>query len=148
MSTRCKIAKVNEDGTIVSVHCQVNGFVQDKNEFSVAFALFNSYNTEDSINTLFVNKDLHSLEPLEFYDRLEVNPVFENEHDWFDAVKREDNEYIYLFKNGKWYVNNIELTKEVLKKGSKIKSCSYLENDQRENENLFQWQKRLSKQKK
>ncbi|HZK93849.1 MAG TPA: hypothetical protein VFC67_06545 [Prolixibacteraceae bacterium] len=148
MSTRCKIAKVNEDGTVTSVHCQYNGWA-NMDEGCVGLTLFKYYTTEDTINTLFIDKDLHSLEPLEFHDNLDgsldVNPVFKTEQDWFNYAKWEDNQYIYLFKDGKWFANNLELTAKLLKKG--VKESSYLEDEQRGNENHFQWQSRLNKKK-
>ena len=145
MGCRSKIARVNEDGTITSVHCQYNSeCTTDKR--CVGFNLLKLYNTADSIDKLFVDKSMSYLEPLEFLDRLEVNPVFNTEKDWFDSIAW-DIEYMYLFKDGKWFANNVELTKEVLKKG--VKSCSWIDFSlfQREGENTVQWQRRLNRQK-
>jgi len=102
MSIKCLIAKLNDDSTVSNIICRQTGSVEE-----VSHMLLNYYNTEDKVN------ELHTLNYLELFLPLfviiDIHKSFFNEDDMLKSINK-DIEYIYLFKNGKWYLNNIELT--------------------------------------
>lgn len=103
MSKKCIVAKVNEDGTISSIYCQQDGSIE-----KLSNMLLKSYNTEDTVNLLICNNDMFLVAP-GFIIGSDTYKSFACEKDLLKSIDN-DIEYTYLFKNGIWYLNNIELT--------------------------------------
>ena len=133
MSTRCRIGIENKNGTITSIYCHHDGYLEGVGEI-----LVNHYKNEEKIRKLMELGDMSSLgtEPVENLRGWE-NPGL-GTTDWMKAYKElhpenqcviyktrgEDcpakthksieeyqkysrdcwGEYAYLFKNNKWFV--------------------------------------------
>lgn len=133
MSTRCRIGIENKNGTITSIYCHHDGYLEGVGEI-----LVNHYKAEEKIRQLMELGDMSSLgtEPVENLRGLE-NPGY-GTTDWVKAYKelRPENqciiyktrgeycpakihnsieeyqkysrdcwgEYAYLFKDGEWFV--------------------------------------------
>ena len=133
MSTRCRIGIENKDGTITSIYCHHDGYLEGVGEI-----LVNHYKAEEKIRKLMELGDMSSLgtEPVENLRGWE-NPGL-GTTDWMKAYKElhpenqcviyrtrgEDcqakthksieeyqkysrdcwGEYAYLFRDGEWFV--------------------------------------------
>lgn len=126
MSTRCVIGKLNTNGSVTSIYCHHDGYPS-----WVGKQLLDHYNTEETINPLLALGDTsgidESLDKCSPYarDRGEdlnqsySSPSFKD----FESVLHKhggDIEYVYLFKDGKWFYHAghrpadfIELTQEI-----------------------------------
>jgi hypothetical protein len=123
MATRSRIGIVNLDGTIDSVYCHFDGYLD-----GVGDTLLTFYNNETSIHELLSYGDMSGLhdtiEATVFYglDRSEtgVDMKTSKNMDDFSAICEE---YNYLFVMGKWTVfgndgENWEKLDETLQKNS------------------------------
>ena len=124
MSTRSEIGILNKDGTVTSIYCHWDGYPEYN-----GVILSEYYTKEEIVKELIKNGDLsslhesispdkgmeHSLEnPQEdvcvYYHRdigeewEQVMPkTYSNIKSWVKEVQQGWQEYMYLFKNGKWY---------------------------------------------
>ena len=112
MSTRSLIGIKNEDGSITDVYCHFDGYLD-----GVGITLVNHYDTEEKIREIFEHGDMSSLgddiKSCDFYkdrgeDGVDAGTIpadipedvedayyVGGQHCWAD--------YVYLFKDGKWY---------------------------------------------
>ena len=102
MGTQASISCVNPDGTITSIFCYNDGYVN-----GVGKTLVNYYKEYDKINELMKLGDIESLgdevsecEVDEYY--VEPATVFDDVTDWKDGL--EFQRYDYVFKDGKWHL--------------------------------------------
>jgi hypothetical protein len=104
MATRSRIGIVNLDGTIDSVYCHFDGYLE-----GVGDTLLASYNNENSIRELLSHGDMSCLydtiKDTEFYnrDRGETGVSMQTSKD-MDDFSTLCEEYNYLFVMGKWTV--------------------------------------------
>lgn len=125
MATRSTINIRNNDGSISSIYCHWDGYVEGVGEI-----LVEHYNTEQKVRELLELGDLSSLgkeigkphdfnNPTEHFcvsysrDRGETNCEAVTYSDWGMLSKQS---YNYLYENGEWYVedfNGSRLTKVV-----------------------------------
>lgn len=124
MSTRSEIGILNKDGTVTSIYCHWDGYPKYN-----GVILSEYYTKEEIVRKLIRNGDLSSLgesispdkgtkhnfdNPQEdvciYYHRdrgeewEQVKPrTYSNIKRWVKEVQRGCQEYIYLFKNDKWY---------------------------------------------
>jgi hypothetical protein len=122
MATRSRIAIENQDGTVQSIYCHFDGYID-----GVGTTLFNHYDRE-KLEKLIELGDISSLdestEDTVAYARdrdEDLNfTLFPNVPDLFDYGFESGVEYIYcLAKNGIWLVNklgsnNVAILKEEL----------------------------------
>ena len=122
MSTRSRIAIKNNDGTIKSIYCHFDGYLS-----GVGLMLLENYNDENRIKELIALGDISSLseninppegithtfnDPCDggviayhrdrgenFHDRTCVD-----ENDLMNYFNDSDEKFLYLFKDGKWFV--------------------------------------------
>ena len=130
MSTNSTISVVQTDGKVKSIYCHWDGYPSHNGKM-----LLEHYNSVDKANEVValgslsaLNKNLipskdskHSFETPEedvviAYHRDRGEDFQQNEFkDLADFEKNGDfQQYNYLFKNGKWYVNNKLLTKKMV----------------------------------
>lgn len=118
MSTNSTIAIQNTDGTIISVYCHFDGYIDHNGEI-----LFENYNDEDSVRSLINGGDMSVLkedtESTFYYGRDrgedDVQPECYDSLD--DVTDAEEYFYLYVVNDG-WYVNNgvgFERLSEMLK---------------------------------
>jgi hypothetical protein len=132
MATRSRIGIKLEDGNVRSIYAHWDGYPSWNGKI-----LFNSYTNVEKINALLDlgsisilaaevspsedNKDEHSFEkPIAgvtvAYHRDrgdEEEPAkITSEDEFYNEL---DEEYNYLFKDGKWFVNNLELTPKMVR---------------------------------
>jgi hypothetical protein len=108
MATRSRIAIENQDGTVTSIYCHFDGYLE-----GVGKTLFEHYDREkteklmelgdisvlgeSTLDTIAYHRDRN--EDLDF-------KTFPNVEDLFENGSRSGEEYIYcLAKNGIWLVN-------------------------------------------
>mgnify|MGYP003318556494 CR=1 FL=1 len=143
MSTRSRIAIKNNDGTIKSIYCHFDGYLSGVGEM-----LLENYKDENKIKDLIALGDISSLKenvnPPDGVKHTFDNPCDdvvvayhrdrgEDFHDGTDndedglmnRFNNSDEEFLYLFKDGKWFVaynygddkhKFFELTKEFIDK--------------------------------
>jgi hypothetical protein len=123
MATRSRIGIKNQDGTITSVYCHWDGYLEHNGKI-----LFETYNTEEKIRELLSYGSISSLT-----DNIGVQHPFDNPHPFRSPEYNEfmkmttfygrdrgeedtealvhptvsdflsySEEYTYLFKDGKW----------------------------------------------
>ena len=111
MSTRCWIGQKREDG-IHAFYCHHDGYI----EYGVGEQLFVYYNTEDKVTKLVdlcyntgTSSLVNTLEGTKKFlynrtpdDGFSLN-IFEDELEYADCDF--DIEYVYLFKDGEWWVS-------------------------------------------
>lgn len=125
MATRSRIGMVREsDGKIVSVYCHYDGYPNH-----VGKLLLEVYNTPEKITELLSYGDMSSLygkigekhdfemeqrgpdKVCTFYHRDRGEDLVIGEHktqkDFLESGKNCCAEYVYLFKNGKWYYTSL-----------------------------------------
>lgn len=139
MSTRCLIGKVEKNGKIRAIYCHHDGYLD-----GVGQTLVDYYNDESTIDELLDLGDLSVLGEtpdtipeywtsddtevqakmssgefcVSYRDRGESNidaKEYDSERDYYKAANFLWAEYIYLFKNDRWYTFNVisdELTDE------------------------------------
>ena len=122
MSTRSRIAIKNNDGTIKSIYCHFDGYL-----CGVGLMLLENYNDENRIKELISLGDISSLDvninPPKGITHTFNNPCdgvvvayhrdrgedfhYGNDNDEDGLMNRfvdSDEEFLYLFKDGKWFV--------------------------------------------
>jgi hypothetical protein len=111
MATRSRIAIENQDGSVTSVYCHWDGYVD-----GVGKTLNQHYNTKDKVEALIELGNLSSLdETLETtvaYARDQgddlIQNLYLNVEELFEDGFRSGVEYIYCFtKDGFWLVNEL-----------------------------------------
>lgn len=108
MSTRSRIGILNEDGSVDSIYCHHDGYLSYNGNL-----LLHYYNTEDKIRELLRLCDISGLEKTIEKTKAEAyNENGENTKVRHSANEAEfykiGEEYNYLFKNGKWTVDDYE----------------------------------------
>ena len=104
MGTRSNVAYEKEDGTIVATYCHYDGYL----EWNGAM-LLKHYNGEKQARGLVDNGYMSQLKPTieEINDdrvHKEKPTTYPNEFVFMDSLDALFIEYVYLFKNGQWYV--------------------------------------------
>ena len=111
MSTRSLIGIKNEDGSITNVYCHFDGYLD-----GVGITLVNYYDTEEKVYELLEHGDMSSLgediKSCKFYkdngeDDVDAKTIPSSVPDVEDVYYVSGQnywaDYVYLFKNGKWY---------------------------------------------
>ena len=128
MSTRSSIGIVNKDGTITTIYCHHDGYIEYNGRI-----LDKYYTSENIVRELINNGDLSTLKikitpekdkPHNFddpqinicvyyhRDRKEkwedTKPItYKTTTAWLEDSKNAWIEYLYLFRNGKWYYTEV-----------------------------------------
>lgn len=123
MSTRCRIGKLNADGTVTSVYCHYDGY--PTGDYSVGHMLNTYHNKEEEVDKIMSLGDISSLgkyleptDPNHSFDTPQKDVtvaygrdrgedgvearVDASEKDYFVQENDWDIEYKYLWKDGKW----------------------------------------------
>lgn len=108
MSTRSRIGIEEKDGSITSVYCHFDGYVD-----GVGLALIKNFDTEEKARELIDLGDLSTvggnLESTIAYcrDRDEEysQSIHSSQDDYINPKRAEAIEYYYLFSNGEWMVS-------------------------------------------
>ena len=131
MATRSNIAIQNEDGTVQSVYCHWDGYLEHNGKL-----LLKHYNTEETIKELISNGslsslgerinpigDLHDFDNKEegttvFYARDRGESVVVSRFDNINQWTKNIEEYGYIWMKGQWHFisNSIYTGKSGLKK--------------------------------
>jgi hypothetical protein len=101
MSTRSHICRKNEDGTYDIRYCHSDGYISWNGR-----ALFDHFNTDEKVNTIFEGKkDISSIERdsgrIDFYEDFEWSYEKVNYRPYCTL----HIEYVYIWENGKWTVS-------------------------------------------
>lgn len=101
MSTRSLIAIENTDGTVESVYCHWDGYVEYNGKI-----LFNNYKTEAIVRELIAGGNMSTL-GVTPRDCLAYSPIEPAETDvsvkaLVDSAKEGTIEYVYVFTKGNW----------------------------------------------
>lgn len=116
MSTNSRIGILNEDGSVLSVYCHWDGYPS-----YVGGILLNHYSNQDKIREMMSHGDMSSIGPeigekhdfngrpddsCTFYgrDRGEEGVEAKLKKDEAEYSRTLSEQYMYLFKNGSWYV--------------------------------------------
>lgn len=104
MGTRSNVAYEKEDGTIVATYCHYDGYLEYN-----GVMLLKYYNGEKQARDLVDNGYMSSLcstieEINEGRVHKEKPTTYPNEFVFMDSLDALFIEYVYLFKNGQWYV--------------------------------------------
>ena len=104
MATRSRIGVEQADGSIRSIYCHFDGYLD-----GVGQTLLDHYSDSDKLNQLLDLGDLSSLGPqldgdTEAYarDRGETGVEAETSANFEEFLKLQES-YIYLFSDGRWY---------------------------------------------
>ena len=123
MSTRSEIGILNNDGTVTSIYCHWDGYPEYNGKILSLY-----YTSEEKVRELINNGDLSSLaeninpnkdfnhdfeKPQDYvcvyYHRGRSEPweqvkprTYSDVSKWTKEIKKGWQEYIYLFKGGKW----------------------------------------------
>jgi hypothetical protein len=107
MTIHCRIGIVNEDGSVDSIYCHYDGYLQH-----MAPILTEAYSTEDAVRSLLVGGDLDAIACNKHGD---ITPVrgrwvqgipyatFCPSIEYFNNFYK--TEYMYLFYYGRWVVS-------------------------------------------
>ena len=117
MSTRCRIGIENKDGTITSIYCHYDGYPSYTGKI-----LKENYSDEKILRELISYGDTSVIEPTlklskstSYAEYGEDASIMESDLKKFIENKQE---YGYLFRNGKWFVDYgkglEELTDEII----------------------------------
>ena len=117
MSTRCRIGIENKDGSVTSIYCHHDGYPSYTGK-----TLKENYSDETKLRELISYGDTSGIEsslieskPLSYAMRGEDLSIMESNLDKFLANRQE---YGYLLRNGKWFVDYgkglEELTDEII----------------------------------
>ena len=112
MSTRSEIAIENKDGSISSIYCHSDGYLEYNGQI-----LNNHYNSYELALSIIKQNDCSSLgetiEDSRFYNTWRNEDtkakIFDSEYHFMQEFG--DNifaEYIYLFKDDEWYVSELK----------------------------------------
>ena len=108
MGTRSRIAIIKKDGSIRSIYCHWDGYLEHN-----GVILLNYYDTEEKVNKLIDLGALSSLErtldgTVSYHkwrgEELRVEE-FKNIAEFFDYMYYSWEEYAYIFKDNEWYVS-------------------------------------------
>ena len=113
MSTRSEIAIENKDGSISSIYCHSDGYIENN-----GYLLNNHYKSYDLALSIIKQNDCSflgtSIKTSRFYNSWRNEDTksknFNNESNFM--LEFNNNifaEYIYLFKNNKWYVSELKI---------------------------------------
>ena len=104
MSTRSNIAIENQDGSITSLYCHFDGYLQH-----VGKILADNYSDPKKVEKLFDGNGFRSLtknpDDLERYEGNEDRYEHRTEYSFVDASDSLFIEYLYLYRDGRWYVS-------------------------------------------
>ena len=112
MSTRSEIAIENKDGSISSIYCHSDGYLEYNGNI-----LNNHYNSYELASSIISQNDCSSLgetiEESRFYNTWRNEDTkaknFDNEYLFMERFSNDIfAEYIYLFKDDKWYVSELK----------------------------------------
>lgn len=112
MPIRSLIGILNENNKINAIYCHYDGYIDN-----IGDKLIKNYNNIDKVKELINKGNIQSLEndinKIKAYDNNEIK-----EYSSEDEYKKENYEYLYLFKNDKWYYkrNNEKSFNELNKK--------------------------------
>lgn len=132
MSTRSEIGILNNNGTVTGIYCHWDGYPEYNGKILSLY-----YKTEEKIRELINNGDLsilsENIEPDEkvehnfdkrqdgvclYYHRDRGEPweqvkprTYSDVSKWIKEIKKGWQEYIYLFKDGKWHFTRTNRTK-------------------------------------
>ena len=115
MSTRSEIAVVNEDGSIKSIYCHSDGYIE-----YMGVLLNNYYNDLEKAKEIINENDCSMLSTTIYKSRFYNSWRGENTKakeftDLKDLMNHFRNdifvEYIYLFKKGLWFVSELKFIK-------------------------------------
>ena len=113
MSTRSEIAIENKDGSISSIYCHSDGYIEHN-----GCCLNKYYNSYDLALSIINQNDCSylgaTIEDSRFYNSWRNENTKSKKFDNEKIFMRELSddifaEYIYLFKNDKWYVSELRL---------------------------------------
>lgn len=133
MSTRSEIGILNNDGTVTSIYCHWDGYPANNGNI-----LFNNYNTEEKARELISNGNLSGLgkdinpakEFLHDFDHSQIDVCVYYHRDrgdewedckpqnyssiekWKKEIAEGWQDYVYLFKNNKWYFAEVNYIDE------------------------------------
>jgi len=104
MGTRSNVAYATEDNKIVASYCHYDGYIEHN-----GVMLLKYYNGEKQARDLVDNGYMSSLQPT--IDQINEGRVHEdkpieyrNEFMFMNDLEALWDEFVYLFKEGKWYV--------------------------------------------
>ena len=104
MGTRSNVAYATEDNKIVASYCHYDGYIEHN-----GVMLLKYYNGEKQARDLVDNGYMSSLQPT--IDQINEGRVHEdkpieyrNEFIFMNDLEALWDEFVYLFKEGKWYV--------------------------------------------
>ena len=112
MSTRSKIAIENKDKSISSIYCHSDGYLEYNGQI-----LNNHYNSYELASSIIKQNDCSSLgetiEDSRFYNTWRNEDtkakIFDSEYHFMcEFGSNIFAEYIYLFKNDRWYVSELK----------------------------------------
>jgi hypothetical protein len=112
MSTRSEIAIENKDGSISSIYCHSDGYLEYNGQI-----LNNHYNSYELALSIIKQNDCSSLgetiEDSRFYNTWRNEDtkakIFDSEYHFMcEFGSNIFAEYIYLFKNDRWYVSELK----------------------------------------
>jgi hypothetical protein len=112
MSTRSEIAIENKDKSISSIYCHSDGYLEYNGNI-----LNNHYNSYELASSIIKQSDCSSLgktiEDSRFYNTWRNEDTkakeFDSEYNFMYAFRSDIfAEYIYLFKNDRWYVSELK----------------------------------------
>lgn len=116
MSTRSRIGMTNDDGSITSIYCHNDGYIEAPH--GVGFKLFKHFTTAPIVKLMISFGNRSSLSPPgegaeaaafgtvygmsgPMADRSRVPPIISDREMFWRELNEE---YTYLFENGKWWV--------------------------------------------
>ncbi len=104
MGTRSNVAYATEDNKVFASYCHYDGYIEHN-----GVVLLKYYNGEKQARDLVDNGYMSSLQPT--IDQINEGRVHEdkpieyrNEFIFMNDLEALWNEFVYLFKEGKWYV--------------------------------------------
>ena len=112
MSTRSEIAVEYSDGSIKSIYCQSDGYLSYN-----GVILNENYDTRELAESIIDQGDCsilkQTIDESRFYNTWRNEntkaKTFVNEYDFMSHFANDIfAEYLYLFKNGKWFVSSLE----------------------------------------
>lgn len=113
MSTRSEIAVMHPNGTISSIYCHSDGYLEHNGHL-----LNNFYRSYELASSIIEQNDCsvlgETIEESRFYNSWRnentQSKQFDDEKSFMDVFSDDIfAEYIYLFKNDKWYVSELKI---------------------------------------
>jgi hypothetical protein len=104
MSTRSNIAIENRNGSITSLYCHYDGYLSNNGKI-----LAEHYSDPKKVRELFSGNGFRSLttdpKDLDRYEGADDKYEHRTEYSFVDASDSLFIEYLYLYKDGRWYVS-------------------------------------------